>query len=167
LTLATAAESPDPDSPGPTEIDRKLGKLIRSPDGALSLKAIEVRERIEERRRQASRSDEPTDPIELFRQLIVCMPVLGIPLAVGNWVGADFLLLQFPFLNLVAPYLAKHFPEDWKSWRGRPDPGLTAVVEAEAGPVLTAEAIVAAVTAPVLLKRNGAWLEQQEAASAA
>ena len=43
LTLAAAAESPgDADTATAAEIDRKLTKLIRSPDGGISLKAIEA-----------------------------------------------------------------------------------------------------------------------------
>jgi hypothetical protein len=60
LTLAAAAESPgDADTASAAEIDRKLTKLIRSPDGALSLKAIETYARREEQRRQ--RGETPED----------------------------------------------------------------------------------------------------------
>jgi hypothetical protein len=53
LTLAAAAESGGDESVATAaEIDKKLTKLIRSPDGAIALKAIEVRARHEEQRRQ-------------------------------------------------------------------------------------------------------------------
>jgi hypothetical protein len=60
LTLAAAAESPgDEDTVTEKQIDRKLAKLIKSPDGALSLKAMEYKERREERRRE--RGETPED----------------------------------------------------------------------------------------------------------
>lgn len=60
LTLAAAAESPgDADTATATEIDRKLTKLIRSPDGALSLKAIEARDKRNEHLR--ARGETPAD----------------------------------------------------------------------------------------------------------
>jgi hypothetical protein len=60
LTLAAAAEDGgSKDGPAtPAEIDRKLAKLIRSPDGAISLKAIEVMARRDELRRQRGETPE-------------------------------------------------------------------------------------------------------------
>lgn len=60
LTLAAAAESGgDEGTATAAEIDRKLTKLIRSPDGGISLKAIEAHQRREEQRRQ--RGETPED----------------------------------------------------------------------------------------------------------
>jgi hypothetical protein len=60
LTLAAAVEDGgSKDGPAtPAEIDRKLAKLIRSPDGAISLKAIEVMARRDELRRQRGETPE-------------------------------------------------------------------------------------------------------------
>jgi hypothetical protein len=61
LILAAASEGGG-DADGPAtdqEIDRKLTKLIRSPDGAISLKAIEARDKREAGRRQ--RGEAPED----------------------------------------------------------------------------------------------------------
>jgi hypothetical protein len=53
LVLAAAAEGgTEQDIATAAEIDRKLTKLIRSPDGGISLKAIEAHARREEQRRQ-------------------------------------------------------------------------------------------------------------------
>jgi hypothetical protein len=60
LTLAAAAESGvASDTVTDVEIDRKLAKLIRNPDGAISLKAIEAHDKRIAARKQ--RGEDPTD----------------------------------------------------------------------------------------------------------
>jgi hypothetical protein len=59
LTLAAAEDSTaDPDNVTDAEIERKLTKLIRNPDGALALKAIEARAKFAEQRRQRGETPE-------------------------------------------------------------------------------------------------------------
>jgi hypothetical protein len=60
LVLAEVAEGGGEESTATAaEIDRKLTKLIRSPDGAISLKAIEAHAKREDQRRQ--RGEHPSD----------------------------------------------------------------------------------------------------------
>jgi hypothetical protein len=59
LTLAAAEESgADVDPATAEEIDRKLAKLIRGPDGPVSLKAIELHTKLQEQRRQRGETPE-------------------------------------------------------------------------------------------------------------
>ena len=59
LTLAAAAEGGAEENVATAaEIDRKLTKLIRSPDGGISLKAIEAHAKREEQRRQRGETPE-------------------------------------------------------------------------------------------------------------
>jgi hypothetical protein len=83
------------------------------------------------------------DPKELFRDLICFMPEYGPALAMAWFCGSGGWVGNFPFLRECAPYLATHFPGDWRRWRGTaPDDFLDGM---EAGTLLTADELVAAV----------------------
>jgi hypothetical protein len=86
LTLAQAAESGvDESIATAAEIDKKLTRLIRSPDGSISLKAVEAWERREKSRRE--RGEAPTD--DGFSDWRLERDMLGLPNG-----GSAYLLLQ-------------------------------------------------------------------------
>jgi hypothetical protein len=120
LTLAAAAES-GVDGEGPAtavEIDRKLAKLIRSPDGSISLKAIETYQRREEQRRQ--RGETPEDDGFFTWRLerdYACLP---------NGAAAYLMLIGGNIANLCllhdtyhAVMLEEHGPELWQRFYAR------------------------------------------------
>jgi hypothetical protein len=130
------------------EIDRRIDEMIKSPDARTSATGIELRQKRLDRRHQAAA--EPTDPTQLYRDMICFIPVYGPAMAVGwfcaggdgGWVG------NFPFLKEVAPYLKAHFAGDWVRWRGKPTAEwqVEFLDRMESGPLLSADEIVAAVT---------------------
>jgi hypothetical protein len=83
LTLANA-EDADTEADGATdaEIERKLTKLIRSPDGALALKAIEAREKLAAHRRQRGETpdDDGFSDWRMTRDLLTLPHGAGLPL---------------------------------------------------------------------------------------
>jgi hypothetical protein len=147
LVLAAASEGGDIDGPATdAEIDRKLTKLIRSPDGAISLKAIEARDkRLAVAQRAAARSqEEDADPLEALAGFIRALPdACGAVLAAGMWFDKTGRIDSFPFLKQCAPILAQQCPDHWRRWcGGAPNPRLDAMA---AGPVLMPEQLIAAV----------------------
>jgi hypothetical protein len=119
LTLAAAAEDGgSKDGPAtPAEIDRKLAKLIRSPDGGISLKAIEVMARREELRRQRGETPE-NDGLSSWR---FERDLLGMPNG-----GSAYLLLNGGILNLRLLHDTHHVvmneefgPQLWKQFYER------------------------------------------------
>jgi hypothetical protein len=119
LTLAAAVEDGgSKDGPAtPAEIDRKLAKLIRSPDGAISLKAIEVMARRDELRRQRGEAPE-NDGLSCWR---FERDLLGMPNG-----GSAYLLLNGGILNLRLLHDAHHVvmneefgPQLWKQFYER------------------------------------------------
>jgi len=124
LTLAAAAEDGGlKDGPAtPEEIDRKLTKLIRSPDGAISLKAIEAQERREERKRSRAPPDTVGDPATTLRRMLTIAPS-----RFDVWfVGATFLnfvdrhgprmdiAASIPLFTEFAPYISKQCHPVWE-----------------------------------------------------
>lgn len=156
LTLAAAAESPgDADTATAAEIDRKLTKLIRSPDGAISLKAIEAHQRREERRDAGlvRPSEEETTEQAARDFMALCRPEMA-PLM---W--AEIVLRGYqwhaPFIRQIVPYLAAHHSDAWRAYRellvGDVNQMAGDVARLESGPVLSLEEILTAagVGAPV------------------
>jgi hypothetical protein len=156
LTLAAAAESPgDADTATATEIDRKLTKLIRSPDGAISLKAIEAHQKREERRDAGLVRPTEEETIEQAARdfMALCRPGMA-PLM---W--AEIILRGYqwhaPFIRQIVPYLAAHHPDAWGAYRtlliGEFNQMAADVTRLESGPLLTLEQVLAAagVGAPV------------------
>lgn len=156
MTLAAAAESGgDEGAATATEIDRKLTKLIRSPDGALSLKAIEAHARREEQRRQrgSSPTEEETTEQAARDFMALCRPEMA-PLM---W--AEIILRGYqwhaPFIRQIVPYLAAHHSDDWRAYRtlliGEFNQMAADITRLESGPLLTLEQVLAAagVGAPV------------------
>jgi hypothetical protein len=149
LTLAGAAEDGgSKDGPAtPAEIDRKLTKLIRSPDGAISLKAIEAMERREERRRQRDTTSEfdLSDDEVLARTFMSIARPEGAPI-----IWAELVLVRYhwhsPFLRELVPWFAANRPADWAVFRkiliGEYGQMLDNVVKLESGPVLSLDEIV-------------------------
>jgi hypothetical protein len=126
LTLAAAAEDGgSKDGPAtPMEIDRKLAKLIRSPDGGISLKAIEVMARREELRRQRGETPE-NDGLSGWR---FERDLLGMPNG-----GSAYLLLNGGILNLRLLHDTHHVvmneelgPQIWAQFYERLSDGMRA-----------------------------------------
>jgi hypothetical protein len=149
FTLAAAAESPgDADTATAAEIDRKLTKLIRSPDGGISLKAIEAHQRREEQRRQrgSSPTEEETTEQAARDFMALCRPEMA-PLM---W--AEIILRGYqwhaPFIRELVPYLKAHHPADWRTYRdilvGDVNQMAGDVARLESGPLLTLEQVLAA-----------------------
>jgi hypothetical protein len=141
------------------EIDRRIDDMILSPEHSTSAKGIELRDKRAARKQPV----EEVDPNEIYRRLIIEIPHAGPALAVGSYFNLTGRISGFPFVATVGPYLAKHFPDDWRRWRGTaPDPLIDSV---EAGPILTPEQIIEAVKKPAGAKPNGRQhspVEQQE-----
>jgi hypothetical protein len=116
LTLAAAAEDGgSKDGPATArEVDLKLTKLVRSPDGAISLKAIEVMERREERRRQRDTTSEfdLSDDESMARTFMSIARPEGAPI-----IWAELVLVRYhwhsPFLRELVPWFAANRPADW------------------------------------------------------
>jgi hypothetical protein len=154
------------------EIDRKIEDMILSPDARTSATGIELRQKRLDRRHRAAA--EPTDPTQLYRDMICFIPVYGPAMAVGwfcaggegGWIG------NFPFLKEVAPYLKAHFAGDWVRWRGKTtgDWQVEFLDRMESGPLLTPDELAAAVTvkrpAPKLNGARQAAPVEQEASYA-
>jgi hypothetical protein len=149
LTLAAAAEDGGLKDglATPAEVDRKLAKLIRSPDGGISLKAIEVAERREERRRDRGRSSDDADLSDegLARAFMSIARPEGAPI-----IWAELVLVRYhwhsPFLRELVPWFAANRPADWAAHRkrlfGEYGQMLDNVVKLESGPVLSLDEIV-------------------------
>jgi hypothetical protein len=144
LTLAQAAESDtDPESLTAKEIDRKLAKLVRSPDGALALKALETHEKREALKRQRPSEEATTE--EAVRDLVaLCTPSMAA--LVWCELGMRVYRWHTPFLQLFVPHLLNHYPDHWMAYRpvlaaedGRMD---SDVRRLERGPLLTIEQIL-------------------------
>jgi hypothetical protein len=135
------------------EAKRILSRLARGSDPNVRIKALESLSKLEAAELAANRQDEPTDPMEFSRLLIEAIPALGPALALGLWFNHAGWINEFPFLQVVAPYLARNFPADWQRWRGtESDAFLDSVVT---GPVLTPDQITAALKTPAPKKLNG------------
>jgi hypothetical protein len=124
LTLAAAAgDGGSKDGPATAkEIDLKLTKLVRSPDGALSLKAIEVMERRERERRQRGEAPE-NDGLSTWR---FERDLLGLPNG-----GTAYLLLAGGVHNLRLLHDTHHVvmneefgPEIWARFYERLSDGM-------------------------------------------
>lgn len=167
LALAAAeAGAGDDGVVGTGEAKRILSRLARGSDPNVRIKALNSLNKLEvaERELAASRAD-LGDPVDSMRELIVAVPLFGPAMAAGMWFNWQRSLVDFPFLRVAAPYLAKHFPADWARWRG-PEPD-DVLDRAAAGPQLTPEQIAAAVSNTGKPKLNGgSYHVEQEAAHA-
>jgi hypothetical protein len=149
LTLAAVAEDGgEKDGPAtPAEIDRKLAKLIRSPDGGISLKAIEVSQRRDELRRQRDTTSEfdLSDDEGMARTFMSIARPEGAPI-----IWAEIVLVRYhwhsPFLRELVPWFAANRPADWAVFRklltGDYGQMLDQVVKLESGPVLSLDEII-------------------------
>jgi hypothetical protein len=131
-----------------------LTSLARGSDPALRIKAIESLGKIEDGERGAA-SEAADDPDENLRNLICSLPEsgLGAALALGCFFHGTGNIINFPHIRLVAPMVAKTHPVEWARWRKKHEPHWHSVIdEWAAGPVLSGEQIVAALTVDVPAK---------------
>jgi hypothetical protein len=167
LTLAQAAESGADESIATSEeIDKKLTRLIRAPDPAIALKASEVFDRREERKRQQNRQDKEAlgDPFETAGELLTTLGLLAAPIAAGTYATLGGVVTATPHFRLMAPFLKQRFPELWESWR-QPllerfeaddrDRNLAEFDAAGNAPLLTDAEFKAAIAASAAPKRRG------------
>jgi hypothetical protein len=152
LTLAAVSEGGG-DADGPAtdaEIDRKLTKLIRSPDGAISLKAIEARDRRVGAAAQARAGavKEPDDPKEEARVYMSACRRAAAPIIWGEFILRAHYWYS-PFLHELAPYLRAHHPAHWQDYRrylaGEYNQAAAQVDKLEKGPLLSLDEILAKV----------------------
>jgi hypothetical protein len=143
LMILAAASEGGGDADGPAtdqEIDRKLTKLIRSPDGAISLKAIEARDKREAARRQHGEALETSWEDDT-------RAVLGLTNGLGHCAMSFLGVIQdrAPRLNLsgiplfgqLAPEIAQTYPELWGKMRALLDADCQAEADKMAGAAAT------------------------------
>jgi hypothetical protein len=145
LELATI-NSPESSAISDREIDAKIARLCRSQDSNISLKAIETFQKREAARKEAAAGDDDESPESLAR---LCMslcrpswvPVVWAELVLRLWQW------QAPFLKDVAPYLAKHHPDDWRVYRALLSGEVNQMADdcdrLERGPLLSIDEILA------------------------
>jgi hypothetical protein len=139
------------------DIDRKIDDLIRCPDAQTVARGIELRERRKEnlRRREAAAAEAADDPDANLRNLICALPEsgLGAALALGCFFHGTANIVNFPHIKLVAPLVSRTHPVEWARWREKHEPHWHSVIdEWAAGPVLSGDQIVAALTVDVPTK---------------
>lgn len=141
-----------------TEINAKIAKLVRSSDSNVSLKAMDLhakRQAAKAAELAAKEDDGDVDPDQADADLICAIPVGGIGAAIclglhyNRGVGR---IAHFTFLKEVAPLVSRKFPENWQRWRARCDnptlkDELDYIDQCAAGPLLEADALIAAVRA--------------------
>jgi hypothetical protein len=141
------------------EIDAKLARLIRSGDPLTMLKATELHQKREAARAAELATKREEDDFylnldQMDADLICAMPSAGIGGAIllGMRYSDGGNISNFHYLKEIAPLVSRKFPENCQRWRSRLEhPGfkneLAYVDQCAAGPLLEAEALIAAVRA--------------------
>jgi hypothetical protein len=156
LVLAAASEGGG-DANGPAtdaEIDRKLTKLIRSPDGAISLKAIEARDKRLAVARRAADSGAEGSWEDDTRALLAMRNGLGMCsmafLGVVQEYAPRLKLSGIPLFEQLAPSIAQTYPDLWQKIRALLDSDCRADADRMAAAAATpiAELVPKTETAP-------------------
>src|SRR5262249_6455273 len=107
-------EAPEETGLTDAQIGAKIDRLIKSPDGNLALKAIELRQK-----REAAAQDRPTpeQTIEEISQVLIRLarPEMA-PVIWGELVLRGF-HWQSPWIKDFSPYLRQHHPDLWSFYR--------------------------------------------------
>lgn len=147
ITLAEAAEAGVGDTTvTPSEIRKKLSRIIRGPDGTLALKASELLLKIDNAT-TTSFDTAKLDPAEhVLVTALLCTREGGYPpdLFIATWAMVAIPANGWwcPLLKQMVPYLKQNLPAIWSVVRGHLSPWRQVDLEAlEAGPVLTADQI--------------------------
>jgi hypothetical protein len=103
-----------------TEIDARLARMIRSPDSAVAVRAIEAHQKRETVQRQLGAEQRRQGLDEASVDLLEMQPdekgaaLVWILLAYRNLPRGDRMMYAQPLLQDLAPYVATSFPDLWR-----------------------------------------------------
>jgi hypothetical protein len=123
LALAAAEDSGTAGGITQTEIDGKLAKMIRSPDSAISIRAIEAhgRREAERRQREAAADGEARSPDETAIDFLELFQDARGAAVTGLLLTHDITAEQFlsgAVLAVLAPHIRGEFPDVWRRVMG-------------------------------------------------
>jgi len=125
-----------------------VAKLVRSPDPQISLKATELFDKRQQRKREAAENAREESAEEVMCSVIASVPesAVGAFLAMSSFRSSAGSLVNFPFLRECAATVAKNFPVEWQQWKQKEPPHWSTFLDQMASrPILEGDELTAAV----------------------
>lgn len=119
LSLATAERAGVDGTVNGRESKNILSRLARGADPSIRIRAIEALAKMEDAERQARAAGGPShDPADGAALILQASPEYGPVIVADIYFKTHSSLWGMPYLEVLAPLLARDFPDAWARYRG-------------------------------------------------